>query len=109
MQMQHIGTLMRKIDIEPVRKAVEGLQEGLTRQHREFHQLEQWRDGIVEGNGRLVEDVLKRFPDADQRRFHQLVRNARKEKREGKSTKSSRSLFRYLKELVTDGQSLISD
>jgi ribosomal 50S subunit-associated protein YjgA (DUF615 family) len=37
------------------------------------------------------------------------VRNARKEKREGKSTKSSRALFRYLKELVTEGQSLISD
>ena len=99
-QMQYIGTLMRKIDAGPVKKAVEDLQRGLKKEARAFHQLEEWRDGIVDGNDDLVKEVLTRFPDAERQRLFQIVRNARKEKREGKQLKASRVLFQYLRGLA---------
>ena len=103
-QMQYIGTLMRKIDAEPVKKAVEDLKKGLKKEARKFHQLEEWRDGMVDGNDDLAEDILNRFPIADRQRLFQIVRNARKEKREGKKSKASRALFQYLRELAREGK-----
>jgi ribosome-associated protein len=99
-QMQFIGALMRQIDLEPIRNALENIKLGDLRKARAFKKIERWRDAINEGDEQIVEEILSGYPDAERQRLTQLARNARKEHEAGKGDKCSASLFRYLKEIA---------
>ncbi len=99
-QMQLIGALMRRIDLEPVRQALENIKLGDLRKARIFKKIERWRDGINEGDEQTVEEILSDCPGAERQRLTQLARNARKEHEAGKGAKCSASLFRYFKEIA---------
>ena len=99
-QMQLIGALMRQIDSEPIRNALENIKLGDLRKARAFKKIEGWRDRIKEGDEQMVEEILSSCPDAERQRLAQLARNARKEHEAGKGSKRSASLFRYLKEIA---------
>ncbi|HEC15501.1 MAG TPA: DUF615 domain-containing protein [Sedimenticola sp.] len=98
-QIQHIGALMREVDADAICRALEGL----SRPHREevqaFHEVEQWRDALIEGDGGLLEELANRFEAADRQQLRQLARNARKEREQNRPPKSARALFRYLSDL----------
>jgi len=98
-QMQYIGVLMRRIDAEPIKQAIEDMDRGQKHKARSFQQLERMRDSLVEGDDNVIEEISRRFPDTDSQKLRQFVRNARKEKKEDKPPKHSRALFRYLREL----------
>ncbi|MBU2648921.1 DUF615 domain-containing protein [bacterium] len=98
-QMQHIGALMRSIDPEPIRAAIES---SATRQYlkaREHKKIEDLRDGLIAGTIDLQRDLLEDYPEADRRHISQLIRNAHKEAENNKPPKSARALFRYLRDL----------
>lgn len=99
-QMQYIGTLMRDVDSEPIRKALDEIGKGRRHDAHAFRKIEQLRDGLIDGGDRLLEDIFKEFPEVDRQRLRRLVLNARKEKLDSKPPKSSRALFRYLRELA---------
>jgi ribosome-associated protein len=99
-QMQYIGTLMRHVDPEPIRRALENIRLGDLHQARIFRKIEQWRDAIIEGNEQTIEEILSSCPDAERQRLTQLARNARKTGETEKGVKASRVLFRYLREVV---------
>jgi ribosome-associated protein len=99
-QMQYIGTLMRHIDPEPIRRALDNIRLGDLHQARTFRKIEQWRDAIIEGNDQIIEEILNTCPDAERQRLSQLARNARKSAKTEKGVKASRVLFRYLKVVV---------
>jgi ribosome-associated protein len=98
-QMQYIGTLMRDADPEPIRKALDGIKRGQGHDAQLLRELEQWRNGLIDGNDELLEKAVSRFPDVDLKRLHRLTLNARKEREENKPPKASRALFRYLRAL----------
>ena len=98
-QMQYIGVLMRRIDIEPIRQALNEIDRGQKRKAREFQQLELMRDNLVEGDDAVFDNIVNRFPDADIQKLRQIVRAARKEKKDDAPPKQSRVLFRYLRDL----------
>lgn len=98
-QMQYIGVLMRRTDLGPIKQSIEDMDRGQKHKARAFQQLERMRDSLIEGDDTVIEEINSRFPDADIRKLRQLVRNARKEKKEDQSPKHSRALFRYLREL----------
>jgi ribosome-associated protein len=98
-QMQYIGTLMRDADPEPIRKAVDQISRGLGHDAQLFRELEHWREGLIDGNDELFEDIVTHFPDADRKRMRRLALDARKEREENKPPKASRALFRYLRGL----------
>jgi len=102
-QIQYIGSLMRHVDIDPILKALATISQGRTRKMETFHQIEMWRNRLIEGNDDLVEEILYRFPHADRRQFNQVIRNARKEKEGKRTLKFSRALFRYLEGLTETG------
>lgn len=102
-QMQYIGSLMRSVDAEPIEQALLAIEQGAYGQAKAFHQIEGWRDRLVDGDDACFNDMLQTFPDADRRRLGQLVRSARKEKEKNAPPKSARNLFRYLKSLA-DGK-----
>jgi ribosome-associated protein len=101
-QMQYIGTLMRKIDAEPIRRFVGDINRGSKNESRKFHKLEKLRDDLINGKEGAMEQVLEIYPGVDRQHLRQLVRNVVKEKEKEQPPKASRALFRYLKELTSE-------
>lgn len=64
-----------------------------------FHQLERWRDRLVEEGDRLLGEAMQQWPALDRQQFRQLVRDARREQEQGKPAGAKRKLFRHLREL----------
>jgi ribosome-associated protein len=99
-QLQYIGTLMRDIDPEPIQEALENIRFGDHQKLLAFKKAEKWRDELKQGNSTLIEEILSTCPDAERQRLTQLARNARNEFKAQKGVKSSRLLFRYLKQVA---------
>jgi ribosome-associated protein len=98
-QLQYIGTLMRDIDPESIQDALENIKFGDHQKLLAFKKIEKWRDELKQGNSALIEEILNNCPDAERQRLTQLARNAHNEYEAKKSVKSSRLLFRYLKQV----------
>ncbi|WP_101757614.1 ribosome biogenesis factor YjgA [Oceanicoccus sp. KOV_DT_Chl] len=99
-QMQYIGKLMRKTDTEAMSAAYQKLLDGRKEDAKAFHQLEQWRDQLIENGPNAVEEVMAKFPQAERQHLRQLVIQANKEKTNNKPPAAARKLFRYLRELA---------
>jgi ribosome-associated protein len=98
-QMNYIGALMRDIDHVPIRDALGNIRQGDLQKALAFKKVEKWRDELKQGNNKLIEEILDSCPDAERQHLTQLSRNAIKECKSGKGVKSSRLLFRYLKQI----------
>lgn len=98
-QLKYVGKLMREIDCEPIHKAIRNLQLGDLEKARAFQQIESWRDELKAGNFETIEEILSCSPNAERQRLTQLARNAHTNIQTDKAKKSSRLLFRYLKEI----------
>jgi ribosome-associated protein len=99
-QMQYIGRLMRDADAEPIRArlaAIEGHSAQAAAHHR---RLEAWRERLMTDDEALTEFVAA-HPGADLQELRALLRNARKEAKEGKPPRAYRELFRFLKSADT--------
>ncbi|MFO7594407.1 MAG: ribosome biogenesis factor YjgA [Pseudomonadota bacterium] len=101
-QLQYIGKLMRKVDEEPIRQAMDLIKGESTRETARLHKLEQWRDRLLEEGDNALTELLGEYPAADRQHLRQLMRNAQQEKKQNKPPKSARELFRYLRELMTE-------
>lgn len=99
-QLQYIGKLMREIDAEPIRAALEHRTHQAREDAHRFHRLEELRDRLLAEGDDAVEAVCEQFPGVERQRLRQLVRQAIKEKEQEKPPKSARQLFRYLRELA---------
>lgn len=96
-QLQYIGRLMRDIDAESVAAQVADIQGESAAAKAQFHALERWRARLIEDDGALAE-WLAQHPGSDVQQLRQLVRNARREAAEGRPPRSSRALFKLLRE-----------
>ena len=101
-QLQRIGKLMREIDPEPIQSALDNIRLGDHQKNLAFKKIEKWRDELKRGNQALIDEIISNCPDAERQRLAQLARNAHKEYEAGSGVKSSRLLFRYLKEVAGD-------
>lgn len=99
-QLKYLGKILRQEEIEPIREALEkiaGRHATVVAQH---HQCERWRDRLIAEGDEALTALLHEHPAADRQQLRQLVRNAQAETAKGKPPKSSRELFRYLRELI---------
>lgn len=100
-QMQFIGKLMREVETAPIIAKLE-IWGGTSRQHIAYlHQMERWRDRLLESDTALTE-LLAAHPDIDAQRLRALIRNAHKEKELNKPPKSYRELFQVLREMLPE-------
>ena len=100
-QMQYIGRLMRDVDPAPIVAKME-VWNGTSRQHVAWlHQVENWRDRLLEDPDALTE-LLAAHPQADAQRLRTLIRNALKEKELNKPPKSFRELFQVLRDIIPE-------
>ena len=106
-QLQFIGALMRETDADPLALAVEDIESGNRGQAREFHAVEAWRAALLAGDESGLEAIVALAPEDEQvevrSKIRQLTRNARAEAEKNKPPRSSRSLFRLLRELRQAG------
>jgi ribosome-associated protein len=101
-QLQYIGRLMRSVKPDPIREQLDTLRGQSRRATQELHKIERWRDRLLkEGDGALGE-LVDELPDLDRHHLRQLIRNAKKEMLDNKPPRSSRALFRYLREHLID-------
>ncbi|MFZ1547641.1 MAG: ribosome biogenesis factor YjgA [Candidatus Nitrotoga sp.] len=100
-QMQYIGRLMRDVETAPIVAKLEAWS-GKSNQHIAWlHQLERWRDRLLESDTALTE-LLTEHPEADAQRLRALVRNAIKEKELAKPPKNYREIFQVLREILPE-------
>ena len=99
-QMQYIGRLMRNIDPEPIQQALDAIRLCGQQSSARFHAVEQWRDRLISEGQPALNEFIGLNPQADRQQLRQLMLNATKEAAQEKPPKSSRNLFRLLKEIL---------
>jgi len=95
-QLQYIGKIMRRIDVEPLRQAFDDLKHGQRNVARKHQQAEKLRDKLVAGDNTTLDAVLEQYAGLDRQQLTQLVRAAQKEKELGKPTASAKKIFQIL-------------
>jgi ribosome-associated protein len=100
-QKQYIGKLMRKIDAEPIRAALEAKHERERVEALRFRRIEQWRDRLLQEGASAIERLAAEVPGIDVTAVTDLVARARTEQPTGDSSAASRALFRLLREAFT--------
>lgn len=104
-QLQYVGKLMRRADVEPLREAVAGAQLGPAREALALHQAERWREELARDDEAFTRWVAA-HPDADAQRLRSLVRSARKEAAlppEQRHGRAWRELFRFVRAHLDTG------
>lgn len=100
-QMQYIGKLMRDVDTAPILAKLD-VWKGRSQHHIAYtHQLERWRDRLMESDSALTE-LLAAHPQADAQRLRTLIRNAQKEMEAGKPPKNYREIYQVLREIIPE-------
>jgi ribosome-associated protein len=104
-QKQYIGKLMRKIDAEPIRAALQSRNDRERSVTLRFRRLEQWRDRIVR-EGRPALDQFATECGAVSptllAELRALTEKAHREHQQGIQVVSGRELFRKLREALPD-------
>jgi ribosome-associated protein len=98
-QIRYLGRLLRDIDVTPIRKAVDTLKAASHEDKARLRRLERWRERLLEEGDAAVKELVEIHPSADRQQLRQLVRNARREREEGRPPRTYRQLFRFLKDL----------
>jgi ribosome-associated protein len=105
--MQFIGKLMRPLNPEPIREAINEQTNGSAQLTLSLHLAEQWRDKLIAEDGALS-DWLNTYPDTDSQQLRALIRQARKDvipEKPGEAPrhgKSYREIFQLVKEQMTN-------
>lgn len=100
-QLQYIGKLMRDVDPAPIVAKLD-VWKGVSQKHVGYmHQLERWRERLLEGDAALTE-LKAAYPDTDIQRLRTLIRNALKEREAGKPAKNYREIFQVLKAAIPE-------
>ncbi len=100
-QVQLIGKLMRDLDPEPIRAQLAAVEGGSAQERARHQRLEHWRARLMEDDGALTE-FANEYPIADLQNLRALLRNARKEQKEGKPPRAYRELFRAMREAADE-------
>ena len=104
-QKQYIGSLMRDIDVTPIVEQMQKWEGKNTAENAYFHQLENWRTRLIADENSLSE-LMSAYPNVNSQQIRTLIRNARREASLNKPPKSSRELFKLLREITGEDSQL---
>jgi ribosome-associated protein len=95
-QLQYIGKLMREVDPVPIRARFaewDGQSAAATAAH---HRAERWRERLLDDESAFTE-FARECAGADLQRLRACVREARKDRLAGRTSRHYRELFRLVK------------
>jgi ribosome-associated protein len=108
-QMQFIGKLMRPLDPEPIREAINEQLNGSAELTLQLHLAEQWRDKLV-ADDEALGSWLSEYSATDSQQLRALIRQARKDYKPEKPGeaprhgKAYREIFQLVKETMKAAQ-----
>ena len=65
-QMRRMASLMKEEDVEAIQTELTRLQQSSKQQVAAFHQVEEWRDQLIEGDDALLTELINLYPDCRQ-------------------------------------------
>ena len=95
-QKQYVAKLLRRIDVEPIRAALEAAASERQRETRRFRYVERWRERILDEGDAAVAALVSECPALDTADFRALAAEARRSHGAGAAQRASRELFRAL-------------
>jgi len=98
-QKQYLGRLMREIDTSPIVDQLQRWEGKHTEENARFHGMERWRTRLLT-EADAVSEFLVAYPHADSQQIRTLIRNAQREEAANKPPKSSRELFKMIREIL---------
>lgn len=101
-QLQYLGRLMRDIDSAPIEAQLQAWEGKNTQENARFHGMERWRDRLI-AEPTALQEFLNANPLADIQQLRTLIRNAQKEAAANKPPKSSRELFKLIRQIMENG------
>jgi ribosome-associated protein len=103
-QKQYIGKLMRNLDAEPIRKALEARNLRQRSETLRLRKVEAWRARLIEAGSEALtaalDELLAECPGIDRRTVTRLVAQALHERDRGQPPRASRELFAVLRDAM---------
>jgi ribosome-associated protein len=97
-QLQYLGRLMRDVDSAPIVEQLQKWEGKNNEENARFHVLERWRTRLI-AEPMALQEFLASFPQADIQQLRTLIRNVQREEAAQKPPKSSRELFKLIREV----------
>ena len=91
-QRQFVGALMRDLDPEPIRQALQQTNAGLPIKSKKTQETKKWMDRLLTGKPAVLEELVSEYPGLERQRLRQLLRNIKKEKTTSKPSKSLKAI-----------------
>ena len=98
-QKQYIGSLMRDIDTTHIVDQMHRWEGKHTAENAHFHMLERLRDRMIE-SADVVAEWMTLHPHTDSQQLRTLIRNVQREIAANKPPKSTRELFKLIREIT---------
>jgi len=102
-QQRYLTGLLDGEPAEAVRGWLAAIEQRQLAEARSFHEVEAWRDRLLERGDEALSQLLDRYPLADRQLLRQATRDARREQDTGKPAGARRKLFRLLRDLLAEG------
>jgi ribosome-associated protein len=99
-QKLFVGKLMRKVDPEPIRAALEAVSATARLETMRFKRAERWRDRLVLERQAAIIEFIAEFPQADRTVLSRLTGAAAAEHAGGKPGGAKRELFRWVRDAL---------
>lgn len=99
-QAQYLGKLMRDVDAEPILEAYENIQQQHQKQSQAFHQIEIWRERLMNEGKQALTEFINTYPETSAQELRQLISKAIAERTQAKKTGAQKALFRYLTQQI---------
>lgn len=97
-QMQYVGKLLRDIDTDTFRTAIEAHKDGLARNTNALHEAEQWRERLIADDAALGEWIAA-HPRGDTRQLRALIRDTRRDLERAATTGTAKGKIHAYREL----------
>ena len=100
-QRQYVGKLMRSVDLEPIRAALEARSEQAAQEAQAFRRVEQWRERLIAEGAAALDELMQWRSGMNRDEWLKRIAAATRERaRLGAGGPASRELFRALRTIL---------
>ena len=97
-QLQYAAKLLSRIDVTPIQAVVDEMDASSAVHVQKFHQLETWRERLIDGDPDAMNEFLSLYPQTDRQQLRHHIRQAQQETLTNPDRKAQfRKLFQFLK------------
>lgn len=101
-QRLYVGKLLRGVDPEPIRAALDSAAAPAQAEAARFRRAERWRDRLAREGAAPVTDFMMEFPQAGRGELERLTAAAAAEFQSGKSVGAGKALFAWVQARLSD-------